>query len=350
MRTTTHVAALIAALMLAGCSEILADFTFYSLDAGQGPHDAGADSGPRDSSVPDAGVDGGRDAGTDASVALDAALPDAALDGGPVLLPDLTVTIERASRVSGQVRIEYTVRNVGAAPSGPYRIDLWADRGGWFGSPPSAGDVGVFSMKPSLAAGASQSFSDDIPSVVIELPAAWAIVDTLNGIPEFDEVNNVSLGSAWSHTPLLYTGTQARAVDETIPDADAVTCVRSTMTLGSSWDSVPSSGIALSVSVTHERTADLSIEIIAPGGQRRQLFLNHGGDGDHLIATTFRDEATQSITAGSPPYAAEYRAVGMWTPPLGSTLSGTWTLRVCDTRPAHTGVLNQWALSYAVAE
>lgn len=54
----TNVAALVAVLVLAGCSELLADFTFHGPDAG-GQQDAGSLDGGSDASPDDAGGDAG---------------------------------------------------------------------------------------------------------------------------------------------------------------------------------------------------------------------------------------------------------------------------------------------------
>lgn len=122
----------------------------------------------------------------------------------------------------------------------------------------------------------------------------------------------------------------------------------------------------VTIDVTHTHLEDISIFLIAPGGEVLELTSGNGGDGDNYQITEFTDKATQSIIEGTPPYNGSFRPEGRQTNtthPFPNTNSpgtfsfvntfdsahadGEWTLLINDCSSTGVGVLNAWSITFA---
>lgn len=257
------------------------------------------------------------------------------------IAPDLVVAIDEAV-FDGDLFVTYTVTNLGGLASGEYDVDLWQARAGGFADPPSVGNSGeaVFtheSLDPLLSATfvgfiADANFGDSV---------AFAVVDTGEAIVESDEVNNVSLGHAWSGASgNLHTTIGGPSTPVSIPDNNVTGAVASV-----DVDVTNSSPLVwFSVSVTHPSLADLSLEVTAPNGATRVL----AGEGDmsdaHMMSTTFRDGAP-ALATGAAPYNSAFDPVGPGSGNIGPDANGTWTLRVVDAGAGAQGRINAFAVT-----
>jgi subtilisin-like proprotein convertase family protein len=102
--------------------------------------------------------------------------------------------------------------------------------------------------------------------------------------------------------------------------------------------------INVRVGITHTWDGDLSLSLISPAGTTVSLALKRGGSSDNYRGTLFDDEAAQSISAGSAPFAGSYRPETSLSALDGQPISGTWRLKVVDSAAADIGKINAFAL------
>lgn len=93
------------------------------------------------------------------------------------------------------------------------------------------------------------------------------------------------------------------------------------------------------VQLTHTYVSDLRLILVSPGGTQVTLFDRQGGGGDDLN-TTFDDEASLSLTSGSPPFTGSYRPVTPLSALDGQLFAGTWQLRISDLASQDTGAIS----------
>jgi serine protease len=98
------------------------------------------------------------------------------------------------------------------------------------------------------------------------------------------------------------------------------------------------------VNLRHTYDSDLVLTLIAPNGTRILLSNRRGGAGDNYTNTTFSDEATTAITAGTAPFSGTYRAENALTALDGRSSAGTWRLEVRDAAAQDVGTLVSWSL------
>jgi hypothetical protein len=112
---------------------------------------------------------------------------------------DLQVTLNSLSYSQGEVTVNYTVSNIGIAPSTAVDLDFWLDSG----TPPASGSVGDSSVViDAIAPGSDYTGSAIINVGALESGTFYAYVDSEDILPEVDETNNVSTGWNWA-APLL---------------------------------------------------------------------------------------------------------------------------------------------------
>ncbi len=115
-------------------------------------------------------------------------------------------------------------------------------------------------------------------------------------------------------------------------------------------DDEPVSDIDVRLSITHTLDETLDVFLVAPSGERVELFTGVGGSDDHFDNTVLDDEAPRSIREGRPPFAGRYQpeAIAHRQPSLrqfyGKSLEGTWTLMIRAERSERPASLNGWAL------
>jgi subtilisin family serine protease len=86
------------------------------------------------------------------------------------------------------------------------------------------------------------------------------------------------------------------------------------------------SELRIQIGITHTYIGDLRVDLIAPNGTGVVLHNNTGGSADNLVSTY----STQEV----PPLR----------PLLGTSIRGTWKLRVVDTFRMDVGILNFWRI------
>lgn len=121
-------------------------------------------------------------------------------------------------------------------------------------------------------------------------------------------------------------------------------------------DGEPVANLDVQISITHTYDAHLDAFLIAPFGQRIELFTAVGRDDDHFDNTVFDDEAPRPITQAKPPFKGAYRpeAVDKKQPSLkqfyGKQIGGTWTLMIRAGRSDRPGALHGWSLITTTAQ
>ncbi len=123
------------------------------------------------------------------------------------------------------------------------------------------------------------------------------------------------------------------------------TTIRSTIT-------VPDSGnlldIDLQLNITHTWDGDLTGILTAPNGEQITLFARIGSSGNDYADTLFDDDASQSISNGSPPYSGVFRPAESFAALDGISITGDWILSITDSANLDTGKLNSWSLFITV--
>lgn len=93
--------------------------------------------------------------------------------------------------------------------------------------------------------------------------------------------------------------------------------------------------VNLRLDMVHSWVEDLEVRLRSPGGAEILLFDRLPGGPprfDDFDDTTFDDEAAQSISSGSAPYAGAYRPLQALSAFDGANPNGTWRLRIFDHR------------------
>ncbi|QDT04613.1 EF hand [Rubripirellula lacrimiformis] len=104
------------------------------------------------------------------------------------------------------------------------------------------------------------------------------------------------------------------------------------------------------LSITHSHVSKLDGYLVAPNGERVELFTEVGGAGNHFDKTIFDDQASVPITKASAPYEGRYlpEAVTKRKPGFsqfnGTNSQGVWKLVVAGSRNDLFGMLHRWAL------
>ena len=121
------------------------------------------------------------------------------------------------------------------------------------------------------------------------------------------------------------------------------------------------------INLTHTWVGDVAIFLVSPTGIVLELTSGNGGFGDNWTNTEFRDDATEFIVNGTPPYTGAFRpegrdnSLGVPYPndnPLGTftfenTFAGTnadgvWQLYVDDYVGADVGEILNWEIEFSV--
>ncbi|MEW6467963.1 MAG: CotH kinase family protein [Bacteroidota bacterium] len=102
------------------------------------------------------------------------------------------------------------------------------------------------------------------------------------------------------------------------------------------------------INATHTWDSDLDISLVAPDGTEILLVSAAGGGGDDFTNTCFRNNATSSITSGSPPFTGTFKPMGdIGLINNGQNGNGTWRLHILDTYPfADQGNLINWNITF----
>jgi subtilisin-like proprotein convertase family protein len=103
--------------------------------------------------------------------------------------------------------------------------------------------------------------------------------------------------------------------------------------------------INVNVNLTHTYDGDLVLSLITPTNASITLSNRNGSGGDNFTNTTFDDEATTPIAAGSPPYTGSFRPDSALSGADSLPGTGAWKLKVTDLASLDTGTINSWSLT-----
>ena len=124
---------------------------------------------------------------------------------------------------------------------------------------------------------------------------------------------------------------------------------------------IASSGISVSINITHTYDADLVIVLQAPNGQILGLANAVGSSGDNFTNSVFTDAGSAQIPATGVPYTGTYKP---WTSIMTTTCvtstittfgaigggsinpNGTWNLLVYDNASIDVGTINNWSITF----
>lgn len=98
------------------------------------------------------------------------------------------------------------------------------------------------------------------------------------------------------------------------------------------------------IDITHPRTYELRLILIAPDNTSIMLSDRNGGEGDNYTQTIFDDHASVSIKNGIAPFTGRYTPQASFNPILDKTVHGTWKLRIVESGYVNTSTLNEWCL------
>jgi len=102
--------------------------------------------------------------------------------------------------------------------------------------------------------------------------------------------------------------------------------------------------VNVKVNLTHTWIADVDMKLIGPDGTQVILAQDLGGSGDNYTNTIFDDQASASITTGTPPFTGTFKPQGVLANFNGKNVSGNWTLHITDDSNSDGGNLLSWAI------
>jgi subtilisin-like proprotein convertase family protein len=234
--------------------------------------------------------------------------------------------------------------------AGVYRIGTWADgpvavravrQGGWVGPTPAVRQV---TLAGGTIGGRDFAFwrENRVTGTVFDDVNGNGARDAgeagLGGWRIYDDANN---NGVFDNSAITRTATD---VPKSISDN---TTVSSSLAVSSLPGTIRD--IDLRIDLVHTYTGDLAITLVAPNGQRVQVFNRHGGSGDNII-TTLNDEAASSITGATPPYTGSFKPSSPLSALDGGSPNGTWRLEVADLAGGDIGTLRGWSVRIEYAE
>ena len=105
--------------------------------------------------------------------------------------------------------------------------------------------------------------------------------------------------------------------------------------------------LSVCVDIETDFDADLQLFLEAPDGSVFELSTNNGGGGDNYSKTCFTPTATESITAGTPPFTGNFQPEGNWNTLIGAPANGFWMLRVSDANGTDMmSKLKWWSITF----
>lgn len=111
----------------------------------------------------------------------------------------------------------------------------------------------------------------------------------------------------------------------------------------------PVSDVNVTVNLTHTFVGDLDMKLVGPDNTEVVLVDRVGGSGDNFTNTTFDDEASTPISAGSAPFSGTFQPSGSLSDFQGVMSAGDWSLIITDNANADGGDLLDWTLEICSA-
>jgi len=106
--------------------------------------------------------------------------------------------------------------------------------------------------------------------------------------------------------------------------------------------------VNVTVNVSHWADGDLALSLLTPQNATVSLCANRGGSGNNFTATVFDDEAPQSISSGAPPFTGSFRPETPLSVAEGLSSSGSWRLKVVDSKATDIGSIQSWSVKLTV--
>jgi subtilisin-like proprotein convertase family protein len=103
--------------------------------------------------------------------------------------------------------------------------------------------------------------------------------------------------------------------------------------------------VNVNLTIDHTWDSDLDIYLIGPNGYQVELSTDNGGSGDNYTNTIFDDEASLSITQGSPPFTGSFRPEQPLSNLDNIPVTGNWILKVYDDGSGDQGQLVSWCVT-----
>lgn len=157
--------------------------------------------------------------------------------------------------------------------------------------------------------------------------------------------NNCATGTAstafnFTTANIICDSFNSTDVPVTISDGGGST-ITSTLDIGAG---VAITDLNIQLNISHTWDSDLDISLTSPSGTTVVLTSSNGGSGDNYTDTLFDDEASTSITSGSPPFTGSFSPEQALSAFDGESSFGTWTLTVVDGAFGDGGALNSWTV------
>jgi subtilase family serine protease len=154
------------------------------------------------------------------------------------------------------------------------------------------------------------------------------------GVTVYDDINNNGV-----YDPILQTSYSSANVPVSIPTRS--TNVPSTLAITDFSGTIVDLNVTLNISDSSD--SSITITLVSPGGTQITL-ANRDGFGSNFTGTVFDDQATTSISNGSPPFNGSYMPITALSAVNGTSADGTWTLEISNSSRFSSGTLNSWSL------
>ena len=190
-------------------------------------------------------------------------------------------------------------------------------------------------------------------------PAAEGFVDSFlnNGVVTGFPLNIWYQPMVIAAGPRIISSTMGPVIDNTLTgsaSADVPAFIPPPFSSGATTSTIAMTGdpsldvssLEVTLSLIYPTDGNLTIKLIAPGGQFAILYEKAGDTGQNFVNTTFSDTAAQLITAGTAPYTGTFRPVQSLSSVFKNLQAvGNWTLEIDGGIGPHGGILQSWSLS-----
>ncbi len=164
--------------------------------------------------------------------------------------------------------------------------------------------------------------------------------DTVTGNP-------VAIGTLTSWSIALETTALYGDVPLGVPDNDAAITTLTVAGL-SATDGIDDLDVTLTID--HPDVGELDVFLVAPDGTRIELVTDNPAGGANYAGTTFDDQATTDVTAGTAPFTGRFVPASPLAGLNARAGNGVWRLEVSDdTTNAPTGLVRGFALRLRTA-
>jgi subtilisin-like proprotein convertase family protein len=155
--------------------------------------------------------------------------------------------------------------------------------------------------------------------------SGWTVYDDLNNDGVFEQAGQATASST--------------NVSLAIPSR---TTTSSTLSISGMNGTIADLNVNLTINDPND--SNLVLTLVAPSGTQITL-TNGNGSGANFTNTTFDDQATTSISAGSPPFTGSFEPIGALSAVNGIIPNGLWTLRIANSSRHNSGTLVSWSLA-----